>query len=319
MDDSGLRLPASIPLGPGREFDLVRGFIRRWGDHARGIGDDAAVVDVPLGSQLVVSTDTAIEHIHFRREWLSPTEIGYRAAAAALSDLAAMAASPLGMLIAMTIPAALEGQAAAIADGLGEAARSLECPILGGDTSRGELVALTITVLGHGQHLVRRSGAAPGDLVYVTGRLGGAGAALAALRAAAPLLPAYRLRFAHPIPRLNEAVWLAQRGASAMIDISDGLASEARHLAAANGNTMAIELERLPLMEGVSSRAAAVSGEEYELLLTAPRLFDEGDFARAFDVPLTMIGRVTVGSPQALFYEAGAIVDLGSGYDHFSL
>src|SRR4051812_44622747 len=93
-----------MSLGPGREFDVIRDLVRRWGDSARGIGDDAAVLDVPAGNRLLASTDATVENVHFRRDWLTPEEIGYRAAAAALSDLAAMGATPIAILVALCVP-----------------------------------------------------------------------------------------------------------------------------------------------------------------------------------------------------------------------
>ena len=132
-----MRHHSNIGLGPGREFDLVRTMLTRWGTAASGIGDDAAIVDIPAGEQLVVSTDASIENVHFRREWLSPEEIAYRATMAALSDVAAMAAAPRGLLVALTIPERWVADLAALADGIGAAARAADCPILGGDITRG--------------------------------------------------------------------------------------------------------------------------------------------------------------------------------------
>ena len=114
-------------LGPGREFDLVRVMMSRWGDRARGIGDDATVLDVPAGEHLVLSTDTSLEDVHFRRDWLSPEEIGWRATAAALSDLAAMAANPLGVLVALTLSARWIDDLGALAEGIAASASARRC------------------------------------------------------------------------------------------------------------------------------------------------------------------------------------------------
>jgi thiamine-monophosphate kinase len=114
----------STPLGSGAEFDAIRRMVERWGDRASGIGDDAAVLTMPRGDAVVVSVDSAIEGVHFRAEWLSPAEIGYRAVAAALSDLAAMAASPRGVLIALGLPSSWRDRLDDLAEGIGDAVSS---------------------------------------------------------------------------------------------------------------------------------------------------------------------------------------------------
>src|SRR5690349_5447142 len=257
-------------LGPGREFDIVREMQRRWGTLARGLGDDAAILDVPAGHRLVVSTDASVEDVHFRRGWLSPEEIGWRATAAALSDLAAMAATPLGFVVAVTLPDEWRDALPGLVDGIGHAARDAATAIIGGDLTRGRDLALTITVLGHAASPLARGGARPGDALWVTGRLGGPLAALRAFERGDAPLPAHRARFARPRPRLAEARWLAAHGARAAIDVSDGLLAEAAHLAAAGGVRLRVDLDRLPCVEGTSPSDAARSGEEYELLLAAP-------------------------------------------------
>ena len=146
------------PLGAGGEFDAIRRMLERWGPHARRIGDDAAVI-TSLGDRgLVVSIDTSVENVHFKRDWLSPCEIGYRAAASALSDLAAMGAKPLGMLVAMAIPDEWRKQIDGLTDGIGDAARAVDAPILGGDMSRSGELALTFTVLGAAREALFRTG-----------------------------------------------------------------------------------------------------------------------------------------------------------------
>ncbi|HVZ77874.1 MAG TPA: AIR synthase-related protein, partial [Gemmatimonadaceae bacterium] len=124
-------------------------------------------------------------------------------------------------------------------------------------------------------------------------------------------------RFAHPVARIAEAQWLAAHGATAAIDISDGLAGDAAHLAAASGLTLELDVDRLPCVDGVTARDAAASGEEYELLVAAPPGLDAGEFERRFGVPLTAVGRARVGAPAAVFLEAGARVDLAHAHDHF--
>ena len=306
----------STALGPGAEFDAIRRMLIRWGDRATGIGDDAAVLRVPRGDALVVSVDSAIEGRHFRAPWLSATEIGYRAAAAALSDVAAMAAQPRGVLIALGVSPAWRDRLEEIAEGIGEAVSACGTTILGGNMSAAGELSITTTVLGSAYAPLPRSGAKPGDLVYVTGRLGGVGAALAELLAGRPATT-HRARFAHPVPRIAEARWLADAGASAAIDISDGLGADARHLAAASGVELAVEGARIPCADGVDAEGAARSGEEYELLVTVPHTLDAAEFETRFRLPLTEIGCVVAGVAGAV-HIAGVPDSHLAGHDHFS-
>lgn len=307
-----------VALGPGVEFDLVRRLLARWGPVAAGLGDDAAILEVPASARLVVSTDTAVERIHFRWEWLSAEEIGWRATAGALSDLAAMAAEPLGLLCAITLPEGGTGRLDDLAAGIGAMATRAGCPIVGGDLTHGERWSLTMTVLGTAIHPVRRAGGRAGDRIYVTGRFGGPGAALDALARGERPAGALRERLARPVPRLDEARWLARHGATAMIDVSDGLASELRHLAAASGVGLDVALERVPCVPDIPPARAAVSGEEYELVCLAPTDLDEAAFARRYGLPLTRIGSAREGEPAVHFTLEGRRVDPGRGYDHFS-
>jgi thiamine-monophosphate kinase len=310
-----------MSLGPGGEFDIIRDLVRRWGANAQGIGDDAASLTVPPGAQLVVSVDSSVERIHFRRDWLTPSEIGYRSAAAALSDLAAMAAEPLGMLIALNVPASWRGAIGQLGDGIGEAAALMRTPIIGGNiTSAGEL-AITVTVLGFATHPLRRDGARPGDAVYVTGRLGGPLAALEAFMRGEPPTAADRDRFVRPVPRLREALWLGEHGAHACVDVSDGLAADLRHLAVASGVRISIDVERVPHVDRVSPLRALASGEEYEIGITGQPDIDVEAFSRLFGTELTRIGVVEppagdVG--EVLLRQDGVFVDLPRGHDHFS-
>lgn len=310
-----------LQLGPGREFDIIRDLLHRWGSRASGIGDDAAVVDVPRGAKLVVSTDASVEGVHFRRDWLSADEIGYRATVAALSDIAAMAATPLGILVALTISERWRGDTGAIGEGIGRAVAEYGVPILGGNTSRGGGLSITLTVLGAAARPLGRDGARGGDGVYVTGRLGGPLQAVRAFQQGAAPTREARSRFAHPVPRIREALWLAARGAHAAIDISDGLAADLRHLAAASRVRLVIDVEKVPRFFGASTRDALSSGEEYELVVTAPAPIDCKAFETTFGEPLTRIGEVerTEGDKWELAArEGGRFVDLPSGYDHFS-
>jgi thiamine-monophosphate kinase len=312
-------MSTATPLGPGREFDAIRELIARWGPRARGIGDDAAVLTVPDGAQLVVSTDGSVERVHFRGDWMTPREIGYRATAAALSDLAAMGASPLGVLVALTIPPDWRGDLPALADGIGEAAEACEAPIVGGDLSGGGELAVVLTVFGAAVTPLRRSGARLGDRICVTGQLGGPGRAIRDLAAGRTPAPEIRDRLVRPVPRIREARWLAARGATAAIDISDGLVADAGHLAAASDARIEIDLDRIPRLRDIEAMDAAASGEEYELLVAVPPSAPVHDFEASFRVPLTEIGRVVGhGTPGVETVRGGVSVAPPKGYDHFS-
>lgn len=310
----------SIELGPGKEFDIIRDLLARWGPRAMGIGDDAAVLDVPAGKHLVASTDTSVEHIHFERAWLTPREIAYRATMAALSDLAAMGASPLGVLLALGLPRSWLDDVGELGDGVGDAIDRAQTLVRGGDISGASDLTLGFTALGSTAEPLRRNGARVGDTVYVTGRLGGPGAALAAWQRGATPAPDARDRFARPVARIAEAIWLARAGARAAIDISDGLLADAGHMAVASGARIEIDLDRLPLHEGVNAREAAVSGEEYELIVCATAL-NVSAFERANQLSLTAVGRVLEPIPDGI----GVTVRMNGerlapveGFRHFS-
>jgi thiamine-monophosphate kinase len=306
----------NIALGPGKEFDIVRSLLAEWGQSAERIGDDAAILEVPKGEKLVVSTDTSLEGVHFRRDWLNHFEIGYRATAASLSDLAAMAARPLGLMIALTLPKGDRSEARAIATGIREGASAVLCPIVGGDLSSGDVLSLTITALGSVARPISRAGAKPGQRVYVTGRLGGPAAALRAWNAGAQPSEQDRARFAHPIPRIEAAIGLAERGATSAIDVSDGLIADIGHLAAASKVCIEIDLARIPRLNGVSPLEAASSGEEYEIVVTGPEI-DVDQFSSEFGLDLTEIGRVVAGSSGVALLNDGQRVTAPLGFDHF--
>lgn len=306
-------------MGPGVEFDLIRRMASRWGDLVQSAGDDAAIIEPEHGARLVASIDTSVEGVHFRREWLSLAETGFRATTAALSDLAAMAAEPVGLLIAATIPAGVAETIEELADGIGQAARDSGCPIIGGDLTGGDRISLTMTVIGAADPPVGRGGASAGNSVWVTGRLGAPGAALRALLSGELPSAEHWPRFAHPVARIAESRWLADRGATAMIDLSDGITSDARHIAAASGVALELDVSSIPCVPDVTARAACSSGEEYELLLTAPDEFDAEEFESRFGIPLTKIGMVVEGDgAEVVFMEGEERVDLAAGYDHFS-
>ncbi len=305
-------------LGPGREFDLIRAMLERWGARSRGVGDDAAVIAVPAGEQLVTSTDTSLENVHFRREWLAADEIGWRAMSAALSDLAAMAAKPLGVLVSLILPGEWVDDLPTLADGMAAAAEAVGTHIIGGDLTSGDRLTITVTVLGSTGSPLRRSGARAGDTLWVTGQLGGPALAMEAWTSGRQPAPEARARFARPVPRIREAQWLVAAGASAGIDISDGLGGDAAHLAAASGVRLTIDADALPRAPDADVSTAQRSGEEYELLVTTPRAFDADAFQRDFGITLTRIGTVEAGTPGVDLVIGGERVASPGGYDHFS-
>src|SRR3989442_1843680 len=226
-------------LGPGKEFDRVRGIMARIAEitgEDPDLGDDCALI--PLGSTtLAISMDNSLENVHFRTDWLDFKEIGFRAAGSAMSDLAAEGATPLGVLVSLGVPPdGKKGTDAAtdIMAGVATVAHNLEARVLGGDLTRSERYLVDVCVIGEVERPVRRSGAREGDGLWVTGYLGGAALALEQFRSGKPMPTALRNRYACPEPRIQAGRWLAGHGASAMIDISDGLAADAQHLAAAS-------------------------------------------------------------------------------------
>jgi thiamine-monophosphate kinase len=317
-----------VPLGAGPEFDRIRNILHTIGSSASGIGDDCALIN--LGDEtLAVSVDVSVQDVHFRREWLSLSEIGWRAAAGALSDLAAVGAEVIGVLTAITAPSAITTDGISeLMTGVADAARLVGGKVLGGDLSSGSTLSVVVTVLGRTRTPVRRSGAEAGDGVFVTGKLGGSRAALRLLQCGDTLPPSLRERFVHPVPRIAAGQWLAAHGAHAMIDLSDGLAGDIRHVAAASCVAITCNLNLLPLDDGVEIVAhesgeralllAAQGGEDYELLVIMPRTFPAEDatvFQSVTGLPLTRIGEVSTGEGVHLVLD-GQAVNL-TGFDHF--
>lgn len=338
----GSEARSRVELGPGGEFDLVRSFLSGVDDDVPGVrvgpGDDALVLD----DGLVVSTDLAVEDVHFRRSWLDDEEIGYRATAAGLSDLAAMAAEPVGVLLSFALPASQGPEAARrTVAGVREVVATVGGALLGGDlsTSPGPRI-LDVVSVGRAERAVLRSGARPGDELWVTGRLGGAAGAVRAWRRGARPPRALREAFARPVPRVFEAGWLVREAeVRALIDLSDGLAGDAAHLAAASGVRVLLDEDRIPVHpaltelpvdeDGEGDRTGAPlhhalhGGEDYELLLAAAPGSVEpfaADFSVRFGIPLTRVGRVEEGAGVHLRSQEGREsrpLDRG-GWDHFS-
>lgn len=310
------------------EFQRIRAIERALRHRAHGLGDDCAVLP-PVDGSIVVSTDASVEDVHFRRDWITLRETGWRAAAAALSDLAAAGAEPIGLLAAVVMPrAAGESDVVELMLGVADAGETVGALVIGGDLSAGDKWVVTVTVIGNSERPIGRAGAIAGDGIWVTGGLGGSRAAVEAwLRQAEPEAAARRA-FAAPVPRIAAGRWLAAHGARAMLDLSDGLGGDAEHLAAASGVRIELELELIPVAPEVAEEArrlevsaeqfAAEGGEDYELLVALPPEFEDVDVA-AFEVatrlPLTRVGRAVEGAGVHCTL-AGRPVPL-RGYDHF--
>jgi thiamine-monophosphate kinase len=307
-------------LGSGAEFDRIRGIYARLGPAGYGLGDDCALLRADKAT-LALSIDISVEGVHFRREWLTDREIGYRAAAAALSDLAAEGARAAGLLVSVGVPpGGPPDQAADVMDGVGAAALDAGARVFGGDLSRAPVVIVDVCAIGTAPRPVRRIGAEPGDGLWVTGRLGGMALGLREYQGGNRPENGVAERFACPQPRLAAGQWLASQGAHAMIDISDGLSSDAGHLAAASGVALEIALERIPCWPGAVPLMAVASGEEYELLVALPPTFGETHalaFADLVGLPLTRIGSCSRGGG-VRFTDRGVPLTPPAGYDHFA-
>ncbi len=322
------------------EFDRIRAMLAIAADLESpdevvlGAGDDAAVVRPAPGESIVLSTDLSIEGVHFRRDWLNWEAIGYRATAAALSDLAAMASRPIGVLVSLALPPELDTPVyEQISAGISACLKSAGAVLLGGDTSSSPAsVLIDITAVGSVEHPIKRSGARSEDEVWVTGRLGAAASAVLALQSGLEPDPAVRGQFERPEPRWREAMWLAERSAmTAAIDLSDGLAGDAQHLAEASSVRLDIEIDCLPLdvsleawsNTSVSLAIAAGGGEDYELLFTSPPGVMAGvlrEFHSVFGLELTRIGDVAPGAGVSWRDRTGGPADppASAGYDHFT-
>ena len=305
----------------------------------RGIGDDCAVLRPAEGHDLLVTTDTQEEGVHFRIDWATPQDIGWRCLAVNVSDIAAMGGVSLGAVVALSLPETLTvAFVESMYDGMNALAESYDCPIIGGNISKStERLSVTITVLGstpRGTSAYRASARA-GDAIWVTGELGGAKAGLEALKQPQAVsgmpVDGVLARYLRPLPRLREAQFLRQHGAHSLIDLSDGLSSDLAHVCEASGVGARLDAEDIPISNETRRVARALGldaltmalhgGEDFELCVTAPleaAIPLEQGFRDQFDCPLTRIGTIQAATRLVLRHPDGSEESLAAGgYDHF--
>ncbi|TAM96358.1 MAG: thiamine-phosphate kinase [Rhodanobacteraceae bacterium] len=314
------------------EFDLIEAMRARM-DVARddvvlGIGDDAALLDLPAGQRLVACTDTLVEGVHFPRG-SAPDDLGWKALAVNLSDLAAMGAEPAWALLALTLP---EGDARFVerfAEGFAELARAHGVALIGGDTTQGPLSA-TVTALGFvpAGDALTRSAARVGDVVFVTGTLGDAAGALHLQQDRGHAPEALSARMARPEPRV--AVGLVMRGlAHACIDVSDGLLADLGHVCASSGVGAVLDADALPLSPALAAafdaqtcRDLALSGgDDYELCFSVPSVHEKAivEAVQRAGCSVTRIGRIVAGSGvRAVDAQGNVVTPPNAGWEHFS-
>jgi thiamine-monophosphate kinase len=337
---------------PG-ELDLVKRIRARAAQSARGgaggglrlgIGDDCALLRVSADEELAVTTDLSMEGRHFRLAWHAPEFIGHRTLARGLSDLAAMGARPVAAFLSLGVPKSLVQNAKGSEpwldgfwDGFFALAQAHQTPLAGGDLAESPVVVADIVLVGavrRGKALLR-SGARAGDLIYVTGALGGSAAGLARLaelaggdrkeRSGPPRIPgklqSLLAPHLYPQPRIAQGLWLARRGlASAAIDLSDGLSTDLAHLCEESQVAAEVDATALPVHPGATFDQALHGGEDYELLFTAPAATRVP--RRIAGVPVTRIGRVVrwrKGRPAVALVTADDPQPLAAhGWEHFS-
>ena len=336
----------SKPLG---EFDLIERFFKTGADSLRtdanpgitlGIGDDCALIKPQEKEEIAITSDMLVEGRHFFTH-ADPEQLGHKALAVNLSDLAAMGAKPLGFTLAIALPAVDEVWLEAFSKGLFAAATKYSCPLIGGDTTAGPL---TISITAFGSiptgKAIRRSGAKPGDDIWVSGTVGDARLALAALRHEINL-PAEDLdqvehRMHQPTPRVQLGIQLRDV-ASAAIDVSDGLLGDLRHILKQSQVDAEIQLDQLPKSATlqkqevlIQNQFAACGGDDYEICFTAaPSQRDTIQaISQSLNLPLTLIGKTIpkkdAGTKLHLMNSSGAIISdteaapLLNSFDHFA-
>ncbi len=315
---------------PVSEFDLIDRYFRRQAaqrdDVVLGIGDDAAVMQVPADRQLVVAMDTLVAGRHFPPQ-TAAFDIGWKALAVNLSDLAAMGARPAWATLSLTVPAVDEDWLEGFATGFFQLAGQYQVALVGGDTTRGPL---SVTVQVHGLvengKALRRAGARAGQRLFITGTLGDAACALQALRAGHSVAPDRLRRLNRPEPRVDFGLALAGSGA-AVIDISDGLLADLGHLLDASQCGATLWIDRLPCAPGPGPAmepgmldCQLQGGDDYELCfsLDAGQVGTLSRFARELQLPITEIGVIEAQTGIRCRHEDGRLyTPSGTGFDHF--
>jgi thiamine-monophosphate kinase len=293
------------------------------------VGDDAAVVRPGVGD-LVLTTDALVEGTHFDRVTATPHDIGYKAIVVSVSDIAAMAASPRYALCALTLSDDVDAAwTMELFGGMREACGEFATSLVGGNIARGSSVSIDVTLTGEVARgrAITRAGAQPGDTVVVTGSLGGAAAGIRLTREAihGQLTDVVRdaiRRQQRPTPRVGEAQVLARHGATAMIDVSDGLARDLTRICEASGVGVRLDLSKIPAHPAAAEGEALGGGEDYELLATMPSELAVSEASTevldVFGVPVTTIGVILVGDPEAVDADGGRHPLEPAGWDHFA-
>lgn len=319
----------SVILPEKKLIDQIRRQVAKRPSVIAGIGDDCAVLRVPSGHETLVTTDFSLEDVHFRRDWHPPESVGHRCLTRGLSDIAAMGGIPLAVFLSLALPRELpQNWVERFLKGLIALGDEFGVELAGGDTaeSPGDVMA-DIVVVGSAPKgkAVCRSGAKPGDGIYVTGSLGGSAAALDLLYSSKKKLrPAEFPRFFYPKPRIRVGQIVRQKNiASAMIDTSDGLSTDLAHICEESGVGAEIDEQLVPRAilgkspKSVDLQFALHGGEDYELLFTAPR--GKRIPAKIAGVPITQIGRVTRAKNLVLVNECGKRLKLRPrGWEHFA-
>jgi thiamine-monophosphate kinase len=308
------------------EFDVIRrlsGLLPPAPDEVVvPIGDDCAVVRIGDRTWAAAS-DMLVEGRHFKG-WAAPEDVGYKAVAVNVSDVAAMGGTPRFVLVSGAAPD--PETALGVFAGVAEACRDFGLYPLGGDTTGADAITIDVAILGELEAPpVLRSGARPGHLLAVTGELGASAAGLLALEEGVDGFEGLKGRLLRPRPRVDAGRAAARLGVGAMIDLSDGLASDVRHVCERSGVGCAVELDRLPVSDDTRELAislgrdpcvlAAGGGEDYELLISAPEQV-LGSLVGAVEVPVTVVGEVTESG--IAFRRGGETVEDLSGWDHFA-